>query len=192
MQRDFEGGGGIFRAGLERRRPARRRSRASQERLGGRRERGGVWVRCAECGADPPGTETCKDRFYALLAAEQEYPEAAAMHGLFVLTWYAQHPSLCKPWLRAAQAETVREIFGRGRDWRDVLSWPEDRARRQEAVDRMKARHASDDASPAFGVPIAGEASVADLPTPGSPRFRSEYPAAVEAWAKSMAEHRFL
>ena len=38
------------------------------------------------------------------------------MHGLFVLTYYAQHPSLSKPWLRAAQREWLREIFAEGKD----------------------------------------------------------------------------
>ena len=62
-------------------------------------------MRCAECGAELPGEERCKDRFHALLAAEQHHPEAAAMHGLFVLAYHAQHPSLCKPWLRSAHRE---------------------------------------------------------------------------------------
>ena len=42
-------------------------------------------MRCAECGADLPGDETCQDRFHALLLAEQHSREAAEMHGLTVL-----------------------------------------------------------------------------------------------------------
>ena len=34
-------------------------------------------MRCAECGADLPGEESCIGRFHALLAAEWEHPEAA-------------------------------------------------------------------------------------------------------------------
>ncbi len=147
---------------------------------------------CAECGAELPGGETCLDRFHTLLAAEQDHPEAAAMHGLFVLTYYAQHPSLCKPWLRAAQREAMREVFGEGRDWREVLSWAEDRARRQEAVDRSKARHASGSGPLVGGVPIAGEATVVELPDRNSLEHPSAYPARVEAWARSVAENRFL
>jgi hypothetical protein len=149
-------------------------------------------VKCAECGAELPGEERCKDRFHALLAAEWEHPEAADMHGLFVLAYYAQHPSLCKPWLRAAYRETLREIFGKGRPWREVLAWPKDRTRRQEAVDRVKERFAGAPETPAFGHPVAGEMTVADLGTPGSPGYPSKYPSEVESWAKSAAENRFL
>ena len=114
------------------------------------------------------------------------------MHGLFVLAYHAQHPSLCKPWLRAAYRETLREIFGKGRPWREVLAWPKDRTRRQEAVDRVKERSAGAPKTPAFGHPVAGEMTVADLGTPGSPGDPSEYPNEVESWAKSVAENRFL
>jgi hypothetical protein len=150
-------------------------------------------LRCPECGAElSSGEERCVDRFYSLLAAEQHYPEAAAMHGLFVLTYYAQHPSLSKPWLREVQREVLREIFGEGKDWREALSWPEDRTRRQEAVDRAKERFARATGTPEVGRPIEGEMTVADLGTPGSPGYPSEYPARVEAWARSVAEHRVL
>jgi len=149
-------------------------------------------MKCAECGAELPGEEHCKDRFHTLLAAEQHHPEAAAMHGLFVLAYHAQHPSLCKPWLRAAYRETMRDIFGKGRPWREVLAWPKDRMRRQEAVDRVKERSAGVPETPAFGHPVAGEMTVADLGTPGSPGYPSEYPSEVEFWAKSVAENRFL
>lgn len=149
-------------------------------------------MRCAECGAELPGEERCKVRFHALLAAEWEHPEAAATHGLFVLAYHAQHPSLCKSWLRAAHRETLREIFGKGRPWREILAWPKDRTRRQEAVDRVKERFAGAPGTPAFGRPVAGEMTVADLGTPGSPGYPSEYPSEVESWAKSVAENRFL
>lgn len=149
-------------------------------------------MRCAECGADLPGEERCKDRFHTLLIAEQEHSEAAAIHGLFVLAYHAQHPSLCKPWLRAAYGETLRELFGKGRPWREVLAWPKDRTRRQEAVDRVKERFAGARGTAAFGHPVAGEMTVADLGTPGSPGYPSEYPSEVESWARSVAENRFL
>ncbi len=152
----------------------------------------GNFVRCSECGAEPPGDETCIDRFHALLAAEQDHPEAAEMHALFALTYYAQHPSLCKPWLRAAQRETMREIFGQGREWREVLVWPRDRRLRQEAVDQLRTRYSGEAHAPAAGTLVAGETTVVDLPTPGSPRYPSAYPAEVEAWARSVAERAVL
>ena len=34
--------------------------------------------------------------------------------------------------------------------------------------------------------------TVADLGTPGSPGYSSEYPARMEAWARSVAENRVL
>jgi hypothetical protein len=49
---------------------------------------------CAECGASLPGGETCRDRFHALLAAEAENVDLARIHGLTVLTYHLQHPSL--------------------------------------------------------------------------------------------------
>ena len=149
-------------------------------------------MRCGECGAELPGAEICLDRFHTLLAAEQDHPEAAAMHGLFVFTYYAQHPSLCKPWVRAWQADALRAVFGEGRAWQEVLAWPTERVRRQAAVDRAKARYAGDGGTVAVGLPIRGEATVAELPVPGSLQYPAAYPAAVEAWARSVAEHRCL
>ena len=46
-------------------------------------------MRCTGCGAELPGEEACMARYLALLAAEQHHPEAARMHGLFVLAYYA-------------------------------------------------------------------------------------------------------
>lgn len=126
------------------------------------------------------------DRFHSLLAAEQDYPEAAAVHGLFVLTYYAQHLSLCKPWLRAAQRETMCQVFGEGRDCWEVLAWPRNRARRQGSVDQAKAVHAADLGAPAVGACSAGEVTVADLPVPGQRQYPSEYV------ARSVAAHSFL
>ena len=147
-------------------------------------------MRCAECGADLPGEESCTGRFHALLAAEWEHPEAAEMHGLFVLTYHFQHPSLCKPWLRALQKEWMREIFGKGGQWREVLAWPKDRTRRQKDVDRAKERFDGAAQTTAATRPVAGEITVADLPAPGSTGYPSEYPGKVEVWARSVAQNR--
>ena len=149
-------------------------------------------MECPECGAILSGDEGCMDRFHLLLAAEQHYSEAAAMHGLFVLTYYAQHPSLSKLWLREYQREVMREIFGQGRDWREVLAWPSSRQRRQHVVDRQKERFADVPETGVFGHPITGEKTVADLSTPGSTGYPSKYPDEVTAWAKSVVNHRFL
>lgn len=139
-----------------------------------------------------PGEESCLDRFHALLAAEWEHPEAAAMHGLFVLAYHVQHPSLCKPWMRARQREALREGFVEGRPWRDVLSWPEDRRQRQAAVDRLKDDPVGATDIPEVGRPIEGEMTIVALGLPDSPDYPSEYPQRVEAWAAPLAEHRLL
>ncbi len=75
-----------------------------------------------ECGAALPGDETCQDRFHALLVAEQHNAGLARMHGLTVLTYHLQHPSLTKAWYQAAGYDTMRRGFGQGRDWWEALS----------------------------------------------------------------------
>ena len=76
---------------------------------------------CTECGADLPSDETCRDRFHVLLAAESHNQELARMHGLTVLTYHVQHPSLTKPWYQAWGYEILRRSFGQRQDWWDVL-----------------------------------------------------------------------
>ena len=100
-------------------------------------------MRCEECGADIPGEETCLDRFHAVLAAEVENDELREMHGLTVLTYHLQHPSLTKPWFQVTGAETMRRVFAGGEDWGGVLMevHPRGVGRRRSAarVARMKA-----------------------------------------------------
>ena len=76
---------------------------------------------CPECGAILPGDKTCQNRFHALLAVEWGNPELARMHGLTVLTYHLQHPSLTKPWYQEAGYAVTRRIFGQGQDWLQVL-----------------------------------------------------------------------
>jgi hypothetical protein len=59
-------------------------------------------------------------------------------------------------------------------------------------VDRAKERFIRAPEAPVFGRPVGGEMTVADLGTPGSLGYPTEYPSRVEAWAQSVAEHRFL
>ena len=99
-------------------------------------------MRCAECGADVPNNETCLDRFHALLAAEAENEELRRMHGLTVLTYHLQHPSLTKPWYQLFGAHVLQRVFGQGEDWGDVLMeiHPRRIGRRADAaVARLKA-----------------------------------------------------
>jgi hypothetical protein len=67
-----------------------------------------------------PGDEGRMYRFHLLLAAEQHHSEAAVMHGLFVLAYYAQHPSLSKVWLRVAARGHARDIRTRSRPARSA------------------------------------------------------------------------
>ena len=141
-------------------------------------------MRCAECGAHLPGEETCLDRFHAILEADYRgVPEAFAAHGLVVFTYHAQHPSRVKPWLRAAHRAGMRQIFGRGRDWRVVLA----ENRRPGVVDRLKPASMADE-TPVVGGPIVGELTIAGF----DPAIPPGHVARVEAWARSVAEHRFL
>lgn len=86
----------------------------------------------------------------------------------------------------------MREIFREDLPWQEVLNPPKNRTRRQEAVDRTKERFSDGTETPTIGHPTPGEMTVADLPAPGSPSYPSKYPRAVESWARSVAESRFL
>ena len=162
-------------------------------------------MRCAECGAELPGMETCEERFHALLAAEAENAESARTHGLTVLTYHLQHPSRTKPWYWAFGAEVMRRAFGGGEDWRDALATVAGRAggydrsrNRWRQVgprkgwarafnERKAAAGAAMPARAAMG-PIAGEATAADV-DPEAPAGQEEH---VLAWARSVAAQRFL
>ena len=162
-------------------------------------------MRCGECGAALAGEETCLERFDALLAAEAQNAELRRMHGLTVLTYHVQHPSRTKPWYQAFGAEVMRRAFGRGEDWTEALAAV---AGRPGGFDRERGRWrqvgpqkgwerelnerkaAAGSAMPGWVVarPIAGEATVADV-DPLAPAGQAEQ---VLAWARSVAEHRFL
>lgn len=146
---------------------------------------------CDECGADPPGEKTCLDGFHALLAAETENAELRAMHGLTVLTYHLQHPSLTKPWYQVYGRGAMRRVFGDGEEWGDVLmeTHPRRIGRRADAeVARFKAAAGSSMPEWIITRPIAGELTVTTVSSE-APSGQTEQ---VLAWARSVAEHRFL
>ncbi len=146
-------------------------------------------MRCEECGADM-GDETCLDRFHALLGAEYHSQEAAQMHGLTVLTFHIQHPSLTKPWYQVSGYGFLRRMFGEGRDGRDwgqVLTEGGMR-KRQADVARWKATIGPEMPAEIVTYPVAGELTVADI-DPAAPPGHSER---VLAWARSVADGRVL
>jgi hypothetical protein len=149
-------------------------------------------LRCQERGADPPGTETCRDRFHALLAGEAGNAELRQMHGLTVLTYYLQHPSLTKPWYQVNGAKVMRRVFGQGENWFDVLleAHPRGVGRRQSdaAVRRLKAM--AGPAMPDWVIthPILGERTVVSVDLDAAVGQAES----VMSWARSVAEHRFL
>jgi hypothetical protein len=148
-------------------------------------------MRCEECGADPPGGRTCLDHFHALLAAETDNAELRGMHGLTVLIYSLQHPSLTKPWYQIFGSEVMRRVFGDGERWGDVLmeSHPKRIGRRADAaVARLKAAGGAEMPDWVIAQPIAGELTVTAV-SPTAPSGQTEQ---VLAWAKSVAEHRFL
>jgi hypothetical protein len=148
-------------------------------------------MRCDECGADLPGPATCLDHFHALLAAETVNTELRALHGLTVLTYHLQHPSLTKPWYQVYGKDVMRRVFEDGEDWGEVLMETHPRRigrRADDAVARLKA--AGGAAMPEWVVtePVAGELTV----TAVSPEAASGQAEQVLAWARSVAERRFL
>ncbi|MDP9366077.1 MAG: DUF5946 family protein [Chloroflexota bacterium] len=162
-------------------------------------------MRCAECGADLPGAETCEGRFHALLAAEVENEELARMHGLTVLTYQLQHPSRTKPRYQEFGAGVMHRAFGGGEDWTEALAavagrpggYDRDRNRWRQVGPQKNWERALNERKAAAGAamppwvvatPIAGEVTVADV-DPAAPAGQEGQ---VLAWARSVAAHRFL
>jgi hypothetical protein len=149
-------------------------------------------MRCEECGADIPGEETCLDRFHAVLAAEVENDELREMHGLTVLTYHLQHPSLTKPWFQVTGAETMRRVFAGGEDWGGVLMevHPRGVGRRRSAarVARMKAASGAIMPDWVIARPIQGELTIADI----DPTATTGQAEEILNWARSVAECRYL
>lgn len=147
---------------------------------------------CPECGAALAGVSACIDHFHALLAAEAEHAELRAMHGLTVLSYYAQHPSLTRPWIQVAYRAALYRVFALGEPWSTVLleNHPRGVGRRKSAANTTLAKAAGPATMPNWVVtsPVPGEATVAsiDLRAPSGQREQ------VEAWARSVAEHRYL
>ena len=149
-------------------------------------------MRCDECGADVPGAETCLDRFHTLLAAEVANEELRQMHGLTVLTYHLQHPSLTKPWYQVAGAETMRRVFGMGEDWLSVLmeGHPRGVGRNRAAAIIAQRKATAGAAMPDWVLydPIPGELTVLSV----NPVMDAGPADQVLAWARSVADHRFL
>ncbi|HEX2282781.1 MAG TPA: DUF5946 family protein [Thermomicrobiales bacterium] len=148
-------------------------------------------MRCGECGAETAGDETCLARFHSLLAAEVDNEELRRMHGLTVLTYHLQHPSLTKPWFQLFGADVFRRVFGQGEDWGSVLmeTHPRRIGRRADLADaRLKA--AGGPTMPGWVVshPIAGELTIATIDPGASPGPVQQ----ILAWARSVAEYRVL
>jgi hypothetical protein len=148
--------------------------------------------RCHECGADSPGDVACLNQFHALLAAEAGNEELRRMHGLTVLTYHLQHPSLTKPWYQHWGREMMRRIFGQGENWQKVLleSHPRGIGRQRSAAVVARLKTAGGATMPEWVIthPIPGELTVHAV-DPGPPSGQA---AQVESWARSVAEHRFL
>jgi hypothetical protein len=149
-------------------------------------------MRCEECGADVPREETCLDRFHALLAAEVENNELRQMHGLTVLTYYLQHPSLTKPWFQVTGAETMRRVFAGGEDWRGVLMEVHPRGvgrqRSAAAVARIKAASGAIMPDWVIAHPMQDELTVANI----DPTATAGQADQILNWARSVAECRYL
>lgn len=139
-----------------------------------------------------PAGATCIEQFHALLAAEATNDELRRMHGLTVMTYFLQHPSLSKPWYQVWGRETTRRIFGQGEDWRTVLLEEHPRGvGRQRAAAMTAARKAAGPAAMPDWViakPISGELTIRAV----DPDAAAGQEAQVLAWARSVARHRYL
>lgn len=149
-------------------------------------------MRCHECGAGLPGEESCPDRFHRLLAAEAENAELRQMHGLTVLTWHLQHPSLTRPWFQISGAEVMTRVFGQGEDWGSVLleNHPRGVGRKQSAraIAELKARGPAEMPDWVVTTPLPGELTLTAVNLDTASGQREQ----VLAWARSVAEHRYL
>jgi hypothetical protein len=149
-------------------------------------------MRCEACGADLPSTETCLDRFHLLLAAEADNEELRRMHGLTVLTYSLQHPSQTKPWYQMFGAEVMRRVFAQREDWSSVLLERHPRgvgrAGSAAAVAQLKTRGGTTMPDWVIVHAIPGELTVTSVDANAAFGQTEQ----VEAWARSVAEHRFL
>lgn len=147
---------------------------------------------CGECGAALPASGACIDHVHALLAAEVQNAELRGVHGLTVMTYYLQHPSLCKPWYLDWGRETMRRIFGEGEPWGSVLleEHPRGVGRQRSSAALAKRKAAGGSEMPAWVVrrPVAGELTVTSIDVAASDGQADQ----VAAWARSVAEHRFF
>ncbi len=149
-------------------------------------------LHCEECGAALADGGTCIDQFHALLAAEAYSDVLRQMHGLTVLTYYLQHPSLTKPWYQAFGRQTMRRIFVDGENWLTVLleEHPRGVGRQRSAAAIARRKAAGPDDMPEWVVtrPIPGELHVTAIDADAGAGHAEQ----VLAWARSVAEHRFL
>jgi hypothetical protein len=148
-------------------------------------------MRCGECGTEIAGDETCLARFHSLLAAEVDNEELRRMHGLTVLTYHLQHPSLTKPWFQHFGADVFQRVFGQGEDWGNVLMETHPRRighRADLAVARLKAAVGRTTPDWVVSHPIAGELTIATIDPDASPGPAQQ----ILAWARSVAECRVL
>lgn len=146
---------------------------------------------CEECGAPVEGEQSCRDRFHELLAAEVENEELDRMHGLTVLTYHLQHPSLTKPWYQITGAEVMRRVFGQGEAWQSVLleDHPRGVGRRRSAATIARRKDAGSQTMPDWVVnrPVPGELTVMSIALDAEAGQAVQ----IEAWARSVAVHRF-
>lgn len=142
-------------------------------------------MECGECGAVLRGDETCQERFHAILAAEQDSQELARMHGLTVLTYHVQHPSLTKPWYQEVGYDLLRRSFAPRQDWWRVLE--EGRPYLHSSrFQEWKRAYGPALAPEIVTGPVPGELTVADVDL-AAPSGHADR---VLTWARSVAQGR--
>ena len=115
----------------------------------------------------PAGNRDLSRPLHVLLAAEADIDELRRMHGLTVMAYCLQHPSLTKPWFQEYGAEVLRRVFGQGERWPDVLleAHPRGVGRRQAeaAISRLKSGASPTMPDWVITRPIPGELTVTSV-----------------------------
>jgi hypothetical protein len=147
---------------------------------------------CGECGSALPASGACIDHFHILLAAEVASLELRGVHGLTVMTYSLQHPSLCKPWYLDWGRETMRRVFRDGEPWNSVLleEHPRGVGRQRSAAALAKRKSEGSAKMPDWVVkqPVADELTVTSIDGAATDGQAAQ----VEAWARSVSEHRIM
>lgn len=148
-------------------------------------------MKCKECGAELPATETCQERFSGLLIAERDNARNMRydfdLESLTLMTFYLQHAGgsgYKKRWQVEFAKNSFRQLFFEGHALSEIFPTTQ-REARQKASAAKGIPGAKDLITTSLG-PLPGELTIATLDPISSPDFFEQ----VMAWVRSVADHR--